>query len=112
MKNQNSYLQFNEIIRDLLQYKIVNDMNEFMQHGTMTCLDHCINVSYNSYRLCSFLKLDFKSASRGALLHDLFLYDWHTTKLPKGLHAFRHPHIALKKDRKSTRLNSSHANIS
>lgn len=32
--------------------------------------------------------------ARGALLHDLFLYDWHVTK-KEGLHAFKHPERAL-----------------
>ncbi len=111
MKNHHNDLNFKNIICDLLEHEHVNTMNEFMQHGAMTCLDHCIHVSYTSYRLCSFLGFDYRSAARGALLHDLFLYDWHTEKLEKGLHAFRHPHIALENASKSFILNNIEKDI-
>ena len=39
--------------------------------------------------------LNFVDAARGALLHDLFLYDWHIKGSHKGLHGFTHPKTAL-----------------
>ena len=44
------------------------------------------------------LRLDYVSATRGAMLHDLFLYDWRTPKkdrVNKKMHAFTHGEIAL-----------------
>jgi uncharacterized protein len=38
---------------------------------------------------------DYRSAARGGLLHDFFLYDWHIGKPYRGLHGFIHPYIAL-----------------
>ncbi len=95
MNKHRSDETFHALIKDLTAHETVSAMDGFIQHGSITCLEHCLHVAYTSYRLCRFLGLDYTAAARGALLHDLFLYDWHTTKLPKGLHAFRHPHIAL-----------------
>lgn len=104
-KNFCSYSEFENCISDLLKSKTVQSMGKFMQHSDITCLEHCMNVSYKSYLVCKFLKLDYKSAARGALLHDLFLYDWHTTKPYKGLHAFSHPYIALENANRVFELN-------
>ena len=58
-----------------------------------------MQVAYFTYITCKKLKLDYISATRGAMLHDLFLYDWRkkyrNTDI-SGLHAFIHPRIALK----------------
>jgi uncharacterized protein len=91
----NNIFEYKKCISTFLKNPNVLSMDDFFQHGTTTCLEHCIIVSYTSYRLCKFLKLDYTSAARGALLHDLFLYDWHTVKPPEGLHAFSHPAISL-----------------
>ncbi len=63
------------------------------------CLRHCLQVSYTSFLVCRALGLDSRSAARGALLHDFFLYDWHGPKPYKGLHGFIHPGVALKNAR-------------
>lgn len=42
------------------------------------------------------MKLDYKSAARGAMLHDLFLYDWREKNSHSGLHAFNHGKVAYK----------------
>ncbi|MEG2054152.1 MAG: HD family phosphohydrolase, partial [Oscillospiraceae bacterium] len=82
-------------ISDLLENKYVVKMNSFIQHGHTTCLMHCVSVSYRSYCCARAFGLDYKSAARAGLLHDLFLYDWH--KLQKNSwHGFTHPAIALK----------------
>lgn len=83
-------------IEDLISHESVKSMSNFIQHNNITCLDHCISVSYCSYVVCRFLRLDWYSAARGGLLHDLFLYDWHCSSPENGLHAFVHPSIALK----------------
>ena len=54
-------------------------------------------VSYISHIYYVILKLDYKAAARGGMLHDLFLYDWRNSSVNlDGLHAFVHPKIALK----------------
>lgn len=88
--------EFDECIADLIDHEAVQSMKSFMQHSNISCLRHCLFVSYISFRLCKKLGLDYRSAARGALLHDMFLYDWHLTRPPEGLHAFVHPSIALR----------------
>lgn len=89
------WAEFKSCLEDLLSHPSVHAMHSFRQHGTISCLEHCLRVSYSSFHLCRRLGLDHRSAARGALLHDFFLYDWHVTKNPVGLHAFAHPYTAL-----------------
>lgn len=42
--------------------------------------------------------------ARAGLLHDLFYYDWRTTKFNLGSHAFIHPRVALRNAEKLTEL--------
>ena len=90
------YDEFRRCVGDLIGNETVLSMREFMQHGDITCLEHCLQVAYCSYLACRLLRLDYRSAARGALLHDLFLYDWHGPNPYRGLHAFNHPLVALR----------------
>lgn len=102
--------EFISIIEDLLENAKVQEMRKFNQHASTSCYKHCMQVAYYTYIVCKRLNLDYISATRGAMLHDLFLYDWHThirsDKSWKSLHAFIHPKIALKNATKVFNLNS------
>ncbi len=87
---------YHDTVADLLGSMHVQSMRKYRQHRDVTCLEHCANVSLLSYRVCRRLGLDARAAARGGLLHDFFLYDWHTENPYGGLHGFRHPSIALK----------------
>ncbi len=84
-------------VQDILEHPVFLSMDHYYQHGTTTCKEHCIRVSYLSYRICRRLGLDSRSAARAALLHDLFLYDWHTHAKLTGerFHGLTHPRTAL-----------------
>ena len=99
--------EYHMMVSDLLESEIVMSMTKFTHHGTTTCFQHCVNVSYYNYKICKYLNLDAKSAARGGLLHDLFLYDWHTYKREKGekLHGFTHASKALENAEKYFELN-------
>lgn len=88
--------EFYNIISDLIKNPKVKEMQNYRQHYTTNCYEHCLKVAYYSYLLCKKYNLDYTSAARAGMLHDLFLYDWRK-KNPdrKGLHGFRHPRIAL-----------------
>ena len=66
------------------------------QHGTMSVYHHSINIANYSLAWNHFFRLGAQDRDliRGALLHDYFLYDWHTTSHAR-LHGFFHPGIAL-----------------
>ncbi len=87
--------EFFSIINDLVKNTKVQKMKIYNQHAHTSCYKHCMQVAYYTYIICKKLNLDYVSATRGAMLHDLFLYDWHTyireDKSWKGQHAFMHP---------------------
>lgn len=82
---------------DILEHPVFQSMDNFIQHGRTTCKEHCIRVSYLSFCLCRKMGWDGRSAARAALLHDLFLYDWHTHAKETGnhFHGLTHPRVAL-----------------
>jgi len=103
--------EYIDCIEDLLSSEIVDSLNDFVQHGSVTCFEHSLSVSYCSYLVCKLLKLDYRSAARGGLLHDLFLYDWHKRKLIGGKHGFTHPYTALENARRHFTLNRKEKDI-
>ena len=102
MKDQ----EYLECVRDILDHPVFQSMDEYIQHGNTTCKEHCMRVSYVSYRLCRRIGGNWRSAARAGLLHDLFLYDWHTHAKETGhrFHGFTHPRTALENARKYFKL--------
>lgn len=83
-------IEFQNIISDLIKNDTVQEMKKYRQHFNTSCFEHCYVASYYCYKICKMMKLDYISAARGAMLHDLFLYDWRVKNNHKGLHAFTH----------------------
>lgn len=94
--DSSEYIEYEACVSELISNENVHLMENFIQHSDITCLEHSLNVSYRSYLICRWLGFDYRSAARGGLLHDFFLYDWHITKPKDGLHGFTHPSAALK----------------
>ena len=88
--------EFLNIAKELLGDARVWDMQKYIQHGSISCLEHSFVVSYYSFTLVRKLRMscDERSLVRGALLHDYFLYDWHEAEDWHRLHGFRHPFFA------------------
>nr|WP_319487642.1 HD domain-containing protein [uncultured Caproiciproducens sp.] len=114
MKLSNNEKQyFKDCSIELLKSDDVQLMGTFIQHANISCLEHSISVAYYSYVLSRKLNLnvDCRSIIRGALLHDFFLYDWHVTKNPRGLHGFKHPLTALENAEEHFSLNDREKDI-
>lgn len=103
--------EYEEYINNLIQNEYVLSMKKYIQHSNINCFDHCLYVSYISYKVCKKLGFDYHSVIRGGLLHDFFLYDWHIPKGHKGLHGFNHPNIALENANKHFQLNKIEKDI-
>lgn len=106
--------EYLEDVKELLENDAVKSMHNYIQHGTTTTFDHCLSVSYLSYKLAKKLNLDAKSTARAGLLHDLFLYDWHKVAHNKPLfekHGFTHPQVALNNACKYFELNEIEKDI-
>lgn len=102
-----------ELVSDLLESEIVLQMQQYMHHGHTTCFQHCLNVSYYNYLICKLLSLDARAGARAGLLHDLFLYDWHTYVRGKGqkMHGWTHAGTALANVRKYFEITPVEADI-
>ncbi|MGE4344434.1 MAG: HD domain-containing protein [Geoalkalibacter sp.] len=101
--------QFIDTARPLLELPEVAKLSQCNHHRGKTRLEHVKEVAYLSFLWGKRLSLDCDAIVRGALLHDLFYYDW----LHEGprLHGFRHHNIALRNARKITPLTEKEADI-
>ncbi|WP_096494325.1 HD domain-containing protein [Limosilactobacillus fermentum] len=114
MKSKNEWRQDGEyvaLVSDLLEQQAVQKLANYTQHHHSNRLQHSIAVSYDSYRLAKRLNLDYQATARAGLLHDLFYYDWRTTKFDLGTHAFIHPRVALRNAEKITSLSNKEKDI-
>lgn len=83
--------EFQAIVGELIANETVQKMKNYRQHYETSCFDHCYMAAYYCYLICKKYHLDYKSATRAAMLHDLFLYDWRVRQPDrKGFHAFTH----------------------
>lgn len=105
--------EFYECIWDIAQHPVVLRMKLYPHHGTTNCYQHCMNVAYYNYQWCRFFHLDARSAARAGMLHDLFLYDWHTHAAKTGdkFHGLTHPGAAYKNAKKFFDLNPTEIDI-
>ena len=87
--------EFHALIEDIYFTEEVQSLERFPQHSTVNRLNHITAVAYMTYNLAKKFNLDCKAAARGAVLHDLFYYDWHEDDLSHKLHGLRHPKFAL-----------------
>ena len=94
--------QLDAILDQYDRHPAVQQMRQYIQHGSVTTYEHCRNVVLVSYWLNRRLHLgaDETALAVGALLHDFYLYDWHTSGSFHGLrrlfemHGFSHPKSA------------------
>lgn len=104
--------QYMDIVKNIISNDLVKQMKQYRQHYNVNCFDHCLYVSYNLYLICKKRNLDYTSAARAALVHDLFLYDWRKkTDGRKGLHAYTHAKLAYKNAKKVFILNDIEKDI-
>ena len=105
--------EFYECVRDLLRHPVILRMKLYPHHGNSSCYDHSVHVAYYNYMWCKFFHLNARSAARGGLLHDLFLYDWHTHAKETGeyFHGLTHPRKALKNANKFFELDNIEKDI-
>ena len=72
----NNNIEFQEIVEEMVNNDVVYKMHEYRQHYDTSCYEHCYMVAYYCYKICKKVNLDYKSAARAGMVHDLFLYDW------------------------------------
>ena len=102
-----------EILNGLDQDERVLKMKEFIQHGRVTTYDHCKSVAKTSYKINKGLHLSAneKQLLTGALLHDYYLYDWHTDGEAHPLHGYHHADTAVENARQAFSINEKEQEI-
>ena len=86
-----------EILQSYLNEEHVIQMKDYIQHGNISTYNHCKSVAKYSYFFNKKLKLDADKRVLlvGALLHDLYLYDWHENDKSHRFHGYHHADRAL-----------------
>lgn len=104
-----------EAAPDILHSDNFKSTKRHIQHGNVTVNRHCLNVAKYSLALSERLHIPCSQREliRGALLHDYFLYDWHSPEhVPLyKLHGFYHPGTALRNAAKEYSLSPREKDI-
>ena len=111
MKRSLREREFLSLTRELLDSKQVRMMGRWKHHGPVTTLDHSLFVAFSTYRVARLLHLDVRAAVRGALLHDLYLYDSKDKSAHPGNQCFDHPRFAARNAAALTALSEKERNM-
>ena len=108
--NQEVRDEFKESMSELLRHENFKRLSDFKQHFKCTRLKHSVDVGYFSFYIAKLLGLDYISAGKAALLHDLCFHK------KKGLkHSIKmlrqHPKDALKNAREICELSEKESDI-
>ena len=102
-------LTFENIADPIIRSKKYQSLKKDYHHG-LTRYIHSVKVAKGTYFIAKLLKLDYISATRGALLHDYFNEEEYLDS--KGLEKPRiHPFLALNNASHEYRLNMIEKNI-
>lgn len=95
---------FVKACEDILYHDVYMQSHQYIHHSSISCRDHTLFVAYTCYQLNKRLGLEESSLLKSALLHDLYLYDWHVghpdSKGPIKLHGLFHPEKAVQNAKK------------
>ena len=95
---------------DILTNEKFKLLDKYKQHYKCTRLKHSINVSYYSFYIAKLLKLDYISAAKAGLLHDLYFHE--RTNFKENIKMLRqHPKEALQNALEICDLNDKERDI-
>lgn len=103
--------EFLEIINDIIKNEEFQNLKQYKHHYIYTRFEHCLSVSYYSYLVCKLLHVDYISAARAGLLHDLFFYDCESPESKPENHMKNHPKVALENAQNIFDLNKKEQDI-
>ncbi len=76
MWNPDNRVEFEQVVKDLLQDPDVQALRHMGQHSKhCNRLDHSVYVAYLSFLFCRRFRLDYVAAARAGLLHDFHFAD-------------------------------------
>ena len=101
LKSEQEIKEFNAVLEPYLSHPKIREMDQYNAHGSVSVLEHSMNVAAMAYRLDRLFgkKADLEVLLPGALLHDFYLYDWHDKPLSIRIfrmHGYTHPSEACR----------------
>ena len=72
--------EYVKIIDEIINHPEFIKRKNYHHHENRSVYNHCLIVSINSYYLAKKLRLDYKKAAIGGLLHDFYYKDWQLNK--------------------------------
>ena len=102
-------VKFNDIANEIINKDKFKSLDLDYHHG-LTRYKHIIHVALGTYYISKLLKLDYISATRGALLHDYFNEEEYLDKVWLDKPRI-HPFLALNNSLKEYELNLKEKNI-
>ena len=103
--------EYIELVKDILDIDEFKELKNYKHHGGNR-LDHCIRVSYRSYKITKKLKMRYKETARAGLLHDFFLVNNQAIKFTTRLKVLViHPRIAVENSKKYFEISKLEENI-
>ena len=106
-----SDFEYIDIVRDIINNEEFLKL-KFYRHHDNTRLDHCLKVSYNTYKLAKKFNLDYKAAARAGLLHDFFYGDLRYINVIERKYMLNaHPYFAYYNASKIFKLNEKEKNM-
>ena len=85
--------EFHQLIEPYQNHPKILDMKNCKHHG-IDRYDHSFRVAYHTYKVTKTLKLNYKSATKAAFLHDFFIDEVKKEKAIGRLQ--KHPAVAVK----------------
>ncbi|MCR5737349.1 MAG: HD domain-containing protein [Eubacterium sp.] len=94
--------ELEQLVKKYTEEPVVQSMKEYVQHGSISTYDHCMQVTEICFSINRrfHLKSDEEQLISAAMLHDFYLYDWHEPSEDHRLHGFFHPKKAAENARK------------
>ena len=87
---------FFDVVENIYFSDEVQSLSQYEQHLEINRLQHITSVAFVAYCFCREHGLDYESAARAAVMHDLFYYDWRDAETGRWhkLHGYKHPKYA------------------
>ena len=105
--------EYSNIVEPIFQNKEFDKLSNIRHHNS-TRMEHSIKVSYYSYVIAKYLKLNYESVAKAGLLHDFFTettVDYKKIRDKVSFFTFKHPQDALINSKKHFELTTLEEDI-
>lgn len=97
--DEQNWSSFLNCVDDLIGTEEVLSMRDIPHHPGCNCYEHSVFVAYVAFRIARRYGLDYRTAARCGLLHDLYLYNARIKGTHPGNQCFDHPVAAVRNAR-------------